>query len=127
MTFWKSNAANDTIASKITNIKNDSAIGTIFSRYQLNPPDINADGTVKTNGIKAQTLQIGLSKSTIDDLKKTKFIVFSVAMAGDQTVINGVPTTNPIHFTTKNSFGVKLGIFVKANSTVTLSKTNIKK
>ena len=127
MTFWKSNAANDTIASKITNIKNDSAIGTIFSRYQLNPPDINADGTVKTNGIKAQTLQIGLSKSTIDDLKKTKFIVFSVAMAGDQTVINGVQTTNPIHFTTKNSFGVKLGIFVKANSTVTLSKTNIKK
>jgi len=127
MTFWKSNAANDTIATNISNIKDDSDIGTIFSRYQLNPPDINADGTVKTGGIKTQTLQIGLSKNTIADLKKTKFIVFSVAMAGDQAVINGVQTTNPIHLTTKNSFGVKLGVFVKANTTVTLSKTSKKK
>ena len=122
MTFWKSNAANDTIACAVNSIKNDSTLGTIFSKYQLNPPDINADGTVKT--IKNQILTIGLSKATIADLKKTKFIVYSLALAGDQTVVGGVPTTNPIHFTTTNSFGLRLGVFLKANTTVTLSKTN---
>ena len=125
MTFCKSDAPNDTIACNISNVKNDSVFGTIFSRYQLNAPDVNADGTVKTGGIKTQTLQIGLSKNMIADLKNTKFIAYTVSMAGDQTVINGVPTTNPIHLTTKNSFGVKLGVFIKANATVTLNKKNI--
>lgn len=125
MTFWKSSANNDTIESNVVNIKDESAIGTMFSRYQLNSPDINSDGTVKTGGIKTQTVQIGLSKNTIDELKKTKFIVYSVDLAGDHTLVNGVQTTNPIHFTTKNSFGVKLGVFVKANTTMTL-KSNKK-
>jgi len=120
MTFFKSNAKDDTIKSNIVNIKDESGIGTIFSRYQLNSPDINLNGTVKTGGIKTQTLQIGLNKNTIDELKKTKFIVYSVDLAGDHTLVNGVLTTNPIHFTTKNSFGMKLGVFVKANTTITL-------
>ena len=118
MTFWKSNTPNDTISRNITTIKDNTLTGNIFSSYQLIAPEINADGTVKTDGLKSQTLLIGLNKNTIEDLKRTKFIVYTLIFEGDQSTINGVSTTNPFHFTIKNSFGIKMGIFVKNKTTL---------
>ena len=120
MTFWKSNAANDTIASTIRTIKNDSTSGSLFSRFQLNAPETNADGTVKDGVNKSQTIQIGLNKKSIEDLKNTSFIVFKLELASE--IVNGVES--PVHFTTRNSFNVKLGILLKPNTTVNLGKTN---
>lgn len=120
MTFWKSNAPNDTIAGTITKIKNDSTKGNIFSQFQINAPQINADGSVMAGVVNSQTILIGVNKKTIENLKKTSFIVFKIQL-GSETV-GGV--ANPIHFTTKNSFGVKLGIFLKPNTTVNIGKTN---
>ena len=118
MTFCKSNTPNDTISRNITTIKDNTLTGNIFSSYQLIAPEINADGTVKTDGLKSQTLLIGLNKNTIEDLKRTKFIVYTLIFEGDQSTINGVSTTNPFHFTIKNSFGIKMGIFVKNKTTL---------
>jgi len=119
MTFWKSQT--DTIAAgTIKTIKNDSTSGNLFSRYEISAPQVNADGTVNANVENAPTIKIVLNKAAIDNLKLTKFIIFKLDLGSE--VVNGVP--NPIHFTTKNSFGVKLGIFLKANTTVNLSGTN---
>jgi len=113
MTFWKSQT--DTIvAGTIKTIKNDSTSGNLFSRYEISAPQVNADGTVNANVENAQTIKIVLNKAAIDNLKLTKFIILKLDLGSE--VVNGVP--NPIHFTTKNSFGVKLGIFLKANTTV---------
>ena len=113
MTFWKSQT--DTIAAgTIKTIKNDSTSGNLFSRYEISAPQVNADGTVNANVENAPTIKIVLNKAAIDNLKLTKFIIFKLDLGSE--VVNGVP--NPIHFTTKNSFGVKLGIFLKANTTV---------
>ena len=119
MTFWKSQT--DTIAAgTIKTIKNDSTSGNLFSRYEISAPQVNADGTVNANVENTQTIKIVLNKAAIDNLKQTKFIIFKLDLGSE--VINGVP--NLIHFTTKNSFGVKLGVFLKANTTVNLSGTN---
>lgn len=123
MTFWKSTNLNDTIAASIDKINDNTKMGTLFSQYTINAPAVNSDGTVKQDALSNQTLEIGLSKNTIEALKKTKFIVYTIALAGETSSAIGVQTTNPVHFTTKNSFAVKLGVFVKANSTLTLSKT----
>ena len=120
MTFWKSNALNDTIASNITQIKNDSLVGNIFSQYIINAPEVNLDGSVKAGVVNSQTIMIGLNKQAIEDLKKTSFIIFKLQLASE--IVNGV--ANPIHFTTKNSFSVKLGVLLKPNTTLNVKKTN---
>lgn len=124
MTFHKSDLPNDTIAGKVITIANDSTNGNLLSKYKLNAPLTNADGTVQTGGIQTQTLKIGIGKNTIEELKQTKFIVYKLVLEGENSTINGAQTTNPIHLTTKNSFAVKMGVFIKANTTVKLGSTN---
>ncbi|MEI6554877.1 MAG: hypothetical protein WCL70_04765 [Paludibacter sp.] len=120
LTFCQSFTANDTIVSSPEN-----KFGSLFKPLELNAPDVNPDGSVKTGGIKAQTMLIGLNKNAIIELKKTKFIVCSVGFAGNKAVINGVQTTNPIHITTANSFNVKVGIFLKPSIDLTLQKAHL--
>jgi len=119
MTFWKSPTDTIVAVGKIKTIKNDSTSGNLFSRYEINSPQVNADGTVKANVENSQTIKIELNKAAIENLKQTQFIIFKLDLGSE--VVNGV--ANPIHFTTKNSFGVKLGVFLKANTTVNLSGT----
>ena len=120
MTFWKSNAINDTIAnSNISTVKNDSTTASIFSQFQINAPQINADGSVKEGVVNSQTIQIGLNKKEIDYLKSTSFIIFKLELGSE--IVNGV--ANPVHFTTKNSLSVRLGVMLKPNTTVNLVKT----
>lgn len=120
LTYFKSDALNDTI---VCNPKTNNQ--SIFRVLELNAPETNPDGSVKSGGIKNQTMLIGLNKNEIAELKKTKFIILSVGIAGNQTVINGTQTTNPIHITTANSFNVKIGIFLKPTINLSLQKTQL--
>jgi hypothetical protein len=123
MTYWKSNQVNDTVPGVVTTIVDDTKVGSLHSEFQINAPEVDAGGIVISTGIKPQILKIGLNKKTILQLKLTKFIVFNLFLEGNKTVTNGTTVTSPIHFTTKNSFAVKLGVFVKGNTTVNIGTT----
>ncbi|MFT3753877.1 MAG: hypothetical protein QM800_13695 [Paludibacter sp.] len=125
MTFWKSNQANDTIPALggvITSVTNNSDLGNMNSEFVLNSPEVLADGTVdKEKEIVQQTIKIMLSRQQITALKQTSFIVFHVLLDTEKND-DGIP--NPIHITTKDSFGVKLGIFVKGSLSTNIGTSN---
>lgn len=82
--------------------------------YIINAPTIDTDGKVVVSSIAPQTIKINVSKAQFEDLKKAKTIVFNLAAAGKNS-------TTTIHFTTTDSFFVKLGVFVKGNTVRNLS------
>jgi hypothetical protein len=125
MTFWKSNLANDTIPAiggSISTVSDGSVLGNMTSEYVLVSPKVDAEGTVTE--IVPQTIKIMLNKNQIAALKQTSFIVFHVLLDSERTMVNGVETPNSIHITTNNSFGVKLGIFVKGSFTTNIGTSN---
>jgi hypothetical protein len=124
MTFWKSELLNDTISAVggITKIADSSVLGNMFSQYQVNSPLV--DGVGNVTQVVPQFVKIMLNKTQINALTETKFIVFHVSLDTDKTVVNGVETSNAVHLTTNNSFGVKLGIFLKGNYTTNIGKAN---
>ena len=124
MTYWKSTMPNDTIAGIVKVITDSTQTGNLTSAFQIIAPDVNSDGLVVTNGVKTQTILIGLNKTDIDKLKLTKFIIFSLMLEGNKTTIGGIETTNPVHLSTTQSFGVKLGVFLKPNATINLNSSN---
>lgn len=71
------------------------------------------EGQVIPKSITSQRIQIEVSKSQFDDLKRTKNIAFKL-------YVDGQDAATPIHITKLNTFGVKLGIFVKGNKTTTI-------
>ena len=124
MTFWKSDLANDTvpaIGGTINTVVDNTQLGNMTSQYILTSPTVNSSGFVTE--IKPQNILIMLNKTQIQALKSTKFIVFNLTLNGDEKNVGGVINTNPISFTTKNSFGVKLGLYLKANAVVNLMST----
>ncbi len=127
MTFWKSNQANDTIPAPggvITQVSDDSSMGNMNSEYVVNSPEVDSVGTVNKDKIVSQTIKIMLNKTQIAALKQTSFIVFHVLLDSEKTMVNGVETPNAIHITTDNSFGVKLGIFIKGSFTTNTGTSN---
>jgi len=88
---------------------------TIEKTYKVNAPQVDASGLVITSSILPQTILIGLNKKQLDDLKKVKYIVYNLKVDGDDT-------TKFMHFYKQNTFGVKLGIFVKGGIIENLDK-----
>ena len=114
MTFWKSTA--DTIPAiggSISKISDGSTLGNLTSEYTLKAPTVDSIGTVKE--ILPQTIKILLNKTQVTVLKQTNFIVFHVFLDSEKSIVNGVESLNPMHITTTNTFGVKLGIFAKGS------------
>lgn len=125
MTFSKSTKTNDTIPAPggvITRVANDSDQGNMNSEFVLNSPKVDAAGTVTE--VVPQTLKIKLSKQQITALKQTSFIVFHVLLDSETKLVDGVETPNPIHITTNDSFGVKLGIFVNGSLSTNIGTSN---
>lgn len=125
MTFWKSYLDNDTIPAIggfVSKVSDDNTLGNMTSEFVLNSPRVDEDG--KVTEIVPQTIKIMLNKAQIAALKQTSFIVFHVLLDSEKTMVGGVETQNPIHITTNNSFGVKLGIFVKGSLTGNLGTSN---
>ena len=119
MTYWKSNLPNDTIAAiggSISTVFDENNMGNITSQYILNSPTVKTDGTV--DKVVPQLIKIMLSKKQIEELKLTRYIIYSLDLESDQKDINGVLTSNSINFSTKNSFGVNLGLFVKGSGII---------
>ena len=119
MTYWKSNLLNDTIPAiggSISTIVDDTAMGNLTSQFLLSSPTVKADGSV--DEIVPQSIKIMLNKSQISALKLSKFIIYTLVLESSEKDDNGVITSNPANFSTKNSFGVKLGLFVKGSGII---------
>ena len=77
--------------------------------YVINAPGIAVDGKVDPSKIAAQTIKVNVSKTQFEALKKAKSVIFNVAA-------DGKDSSTAIHFTTTDSFVVRLGVFVKGNT-----------
>jgi len=115
MTYWKSTLPNDTVSAigGIISTINDNSPGNLTSIYSINSPKVDSVGNVTE--ITPQSIKIILNKNQIIALKQTKYIVYSISFGDDQKL-------NAMHFTTKNSFGAKLGIFIRGNKITNLNK-----
>ena len=82
--------------------------------YAINAPTIDVAGKVVVSSIVAQTIKVNVSKAQFEDLKKAKSVIFNVTAEGKDN-------STAIHFTTNDSFIVKLGVFVKGNTVRNLS------
>lgn len=82
--------------------------------YVINAPTIASDGKVVVSSIVAQTIKVNVSKAQFEDLKKAKSVIFNVTA-------DGKDSSTAIHFTTDDSFIVRLGVFVKGNTVRNLS------
>lgn len=82
--------------------------------YPINAPTIDAAGKVVVSSIVPQTIKINVSKAQFEDLKKAKSVIFNIAAEGKDS-------STAIHFTTDDSFIVRLGVFVKGNTVRNLS------
>jgi hypothetical protein len=82
--------------------------------YSINAPTIDAAGKVVISSIVAQTIKVNVSKVQFEDLKKAKSVIFNIAAEGKDN-------STAIHFTTTDSFIVRLGVFVKGNTVRNLS------
>jgi len=125
MTFWKSTLANDTISAlngPTSVIKESTTPGDLFSIYEINSPKVDSLGNV--TGITPQSINIVLDRNQISVLKQTKSIIYSLAFEAGVTIVGGVEKPNALHFTTDNTFGVKLGVFIKGNKVINIGKAN---
>jgi hypothetical protein len=77
--------------------------------YVINAPGIAVDGKVDPPKIAAQTIKVNVSKTQFEALKKAKSVIFNVTA-------DGKDSSTSIHFTTNDSFVVRLGVFVKGNT-----------
>ncbi|HZK71315.1 MAG TPA: hypothetical protein VFD03_07330 [Clostridia bacterium] len=82
--------------------------------YTINAPTIDSDGKAVVSSIVAQTIKVNVSKAQFEDLKKAKSVIFNVTAEGNNI-------SSAIHFTTSDTFNVKLGVFVKGNAVRNLS------
>ena len=121
MTYWKSEAANDTIKAfggSVNTVEDSSQLGNLTSEYIINSSKVNANGSVSE--VTPQLIKIMLNKAQIEALKSTKFIIFSLYLTGDQRYVDGTMTSFPISLTTQNNFGVKLGLYIKGGTVLNL-------
>jgi len=79
--------------------------------YEIKSALVGANGLTTASVIT--DLNIELTSAQVKDLKAAKYFVYNVVLAGQDPL-------KELQFTTKNIFGVKLGIFAKINKTTNL-------
>lgn len=87
------------------------------TNYPIDAPAIDAGGYVAEGGVTPQKIEIELTNSQIEDLKKANHIAYRFR-------IDSKDDRSFIHFTTSNYFGVKLGMFVRGSVKNTDSNKN---
>lgn len=110
----------DSIVTPIQTIDAGQPTGRITDNYIIEAPQVDANGLVKTDGITTQTIQIGLNKTDISHLKQTQMIVYHLKLESGITNVGGVDVCQPAHLKTTDTFSVRLGLYLKANSIVRL-------
>jgi len=97
------------VKGKLTLALKDSLgrdIATTFTKeYDIDAPQVDAEGYVVENGITPQKIEIALNNEQLDDFKNSKDIVYTFR-------IDSRDTESFIHFRKSDSFKVKLGLFV---------------
>lgn len=97
------------VKGKLTLVLKDSLgrdIATTFTKeYDIDAPQVDAEGYVVENGITPQKIEIALNNEQLDDFKNSKDIVYTFR-------IDSRDTESFIHFRKSDSFKVKLGLFV---------------
>ncbi len=95
--------------------ENDNPLLTsIKKEYEIESPEINADGTVKST--KEQTMDITLNDQQFEEIKKADKLIYSI-----KAHQNG---ENKIHFQPDNYFKIQMGVFVKGNLTLDTFSSN---
>lgn len=89
---------------------------TIEKNYVIEAPNVDNNGLVIKSELTEKIIRIEVLKSQLAALRNTKNIAFVVRVEGKQD--------KPINFEKTNSFGVKLGVFVKADTTIKPGSNN---
>lgn len=123
MTLYQADSVVITPAGCVINeIENESQLGNLISEFKIKPATVDAQGNVLT--VTPQTLYISLNKAQIEALKLTNYIIIHVYLDSDESTVNEVVKQNPIHITTNNSFGVKIGVYAKGSYNTKSSSSN---
>ncbi|NLJ21228.1 MAG: hypothetical protein GX429_08975 [Bacteroidales bacterium] len=97
------------VKGKLTLALKDSLgrdISTTFTKeYDIDAPQVDAEGYVVESGITPQKIEIALNNDQLNDFKNSKDIVYTFR-------IDSRDTESFIHFRKSDSFKVKLGLFV---------------
>lgn len=83
--------------------------------YDIDSPEVNADGT--TSKIAESQIQLNIGKNQVNELKKLENLKFMVTVAGELE-------NSAIQFTKNNTLGVKAGVYVKGTATLNLDNMN---
>jgi hypothetical protein len=98
------------VKGKLTLVLKDSLgidIPTTFEKeYDIDAPQVDAEGYVVESGITPQKIEIALNNDQLDDFKHSKDIVYKFR-------IDSRDADSFIHFKKSDTFKVKLGLFVK--------------
>jgi hypothetical protein len=114
MTLYQADSVVITPAGCVINeIENESQLGNLRSEFKIKSATVDDLGNVLA--VIPQTLYISLNKAQIEALKLTNYIIIHVYLDSDESTVNGIVKQNPIHITTNNSFGVKIGVYAKGS------------
>jgi hypothetical protein len=114
MTLYNTNNDSITPAGSVINkIESDSQLGNLTSEFKLKAASVDTLGNAVT--ATPQTLNISLNKAQIEALKQTNYIIIHMMLDSEESTVNGIVKQNPIHITTNNTFGVKIGAFIKGS------------
>ncbi len=94
---------------KLLDASGNEIESTIEKNYVIEAPDVDNNGLVIRSQLTEKVLRIEVLKSQLESLRNTKNIAFVLKVEGKKD--------KPINFEKTNSFGVKLGVFVKADTT----------
>jgi len=83
---------------------------TFKTTYQIDAPQIDANGCVIPTDITPQKIIVSLNNEQLNDFKRAKNIIFQIK-------INSKDVNSYIHFQKSNTFRVKMSFFVKGNYT----------
>ncbi|MFM2291307.1 MAG: hypothetical protein RIS29_1120, partial [Bacteroidota bacterium] len=119
MTFYKYTGDTVPAMGGIMNTIDSGIAGRITDYYIINPPQIDSNGLVimpspLPKNYYTQRICIQLSKAEIEQLRDVAAITYKVLVANEDA--NGKEQL--AHITTDCFFGVKIGVYVKANTTI---------
>jgi hypothetical protein len=79
--------------------------------YEIKSATVGANGLTTASIIT--DLNIELTSAQVKDIKAAKYFVYNIRLEGQDPL-------KELQFTTKNIFGVKVGVFAKINKTTNL-------
>ena len=91
---------------------------TLEKTYAVKSAHVDADGTVQSGGENKQIIKIAVNQANIEELKQAKFLVTKLKVTGE----DGELSDKKIHITQDNFIKAQVGLYIKLNSTVHLTK-----